>query len=548
MMIHELSKCALYALLVVGIAAAADNSAPPTGKPGGRPVPVPSPSSPTAPKQTNPPPKAPAPKSPTPTAPVVPNAPAVTAPIAPAPATPAQVPAKPVVTSVDGLDATPLEIEPLGLRFRPPVNCVMRTDGVGASAQWVVTERAESPRFILRISRLVAGDDKSSPAKQIDEYIKAMTERPNTDGSVTVFSVRDRRALQVGTCPAGLVYASIREADAVDAVRGYLLIQVSPTDFVVMSILVAEEDFASIAPLLEKSIQSIEFLGAEHVLASRQQRLARGDEFLRHLDEDSLRTALDPVAKPGTPPAKRWYRIARKLTDGTEVEVGYLTVMIMEGPQGAANPDRPQTKWDASEQEPGLLVHVQVRVLLDEKGSKVADTEGRYWMRWDRQREFWTSRTTQRMERKQQSSTQLGVRESPTPRVPRPVLEIADARSGELASNPRRLQVPESAYLSLAEAMVLPRLLVREGEAGDYGFNWFDPRSNKPAQRRDVLQKTPTGWQLETQSALEVSPSIQRLGPRGEMLRQDGEDGGFTEAIEPEALLKLWRSKGLPTG
>lgn len=423
----------------------------------------------------------------------------------------------------------------------------MRADGSGRAAQWTLAERTESPRFILKFTRLVAAKDITTPAEQIDEYIRAMSERPADPEGETLFSVRSRREFTLRDIPVGSVYATLREADGLGAVQGYYLLQSAPAEFVVVSALLAEEDFATVAPLLERSLQTAELLGEAELAATRRARVEHAEAFLQLLDEESLRSALDRAGAGNETPQPRWYRLGRTLTDGTEQEVGYMTILAIEGPQGAANPGRDPAKWDATERESGLLVRIQVRTLLDEKGTQVADTDGRYWVRWDRQREFWTSRTTQRAGKRAHTTTQLGVREAPTSGSPRPTLEIADSSNPAVDAKPRRLKVPDSAYLSLAEALVLPRLLARVGDPGDYSFNWFDPRSDRPTQRRDQLRRTEAGLELLSSSTPEAPPTRQRLGKRGELLRLDADDGGFTQAIEPLDLVKLWRQKGLPT-
>ena len=90
----------------------------------------------------------------------------------------------------DGLDPKYLEFEVLGMRFRPPVQSIMRADGSGITAQWTISERADPPRFVLRVSRLVASDATSTPAQQIDAYVKSVSERPSPNA---VFAVRSRK-------------------------------------------------------------------------------------------------------------------------------------------------------------------------------------------------------------------------------------------------------------------------------------------------------------------------------------------------------------------
>ncbi len=101
----------------------------------------------------------------------------------------------------------------------------MRADGAGLSATWTVSERADPPRYILRISRLIASVPESSPSAQMDEFIKSVSARP---ASETTFAVRERRELQLSGQPAGLLYTTLTEGtgeDEVAAVQGYLIIQ-----------------------------------------------------------------------------------------------------------------------------------------------------------------------------------------------------------------------------------------------------------------------------------------------------------------------------------
>ncbi|MBL9141096.1 MAG: hypothetical protein JNK53_04455, partial [Phycisphaerae bacterium] len=174
------------------------------------------------------------------------------APVAPAPA-----PSRP---AADGLETDALVIEPLGLRFRPPANSIMRSDGVGRTAQWTLTERSDSPKYIMKVTRLVVAAEQSTPAAQIDEYIRSMSERPADAENATVFSVKSRQSFKVGSAPAGLVYATLRESDGLAAIQGYFMLQSEANEFLVISVLMAEEDFATVSPMLERSFRTAELV------------------------------------------------------------------------------------------------------------------------------------------------------------------------------------------------------------------------------------------------------------------------------------------------
>jgi hypothetical protein len=283
--------------------------------------------------------------------------------------------------SPDGLSAEPLVLESLGLRFRPPANTVMRADGTGLGATWTLSERAEPARFILRISRLVASTPSSSPAQQMDGLVTAANERPATD---TVFKVLDRREFTIAGQPAGLLYTSLREGtgdETITANQGYLLVQTEANEFIVISSLIAEPDFPAMRALLDRSFATIALITSEEVAKSRADRITAAERLLAGFDEATLRRALDPLPPRATLPAPRWYRISRHLADGTEQESGYMTMMVVEASQGDANPDRQAKDWTPEEKERGILVRLQARTLLDEKGTMVSDTDSRVWLR-----------------------------------------------------------------------------------------------------------------------------------------------------------------------
>ena len=446
----------------------------------------------------------------------------------------------------DGLDPTPLDFELLGMRFRAPAGSVMRADGQGPNAVWIVSERAETPRYILRVTRLVASEPTSSPAKQIDALIKSVSERPAPD---LVFAVLDREEFNLGERPAASLYTSLREGsgeDEVSAVQGYFMVQIAPNEFIVISSLVAEQDFRAVRPLLDRSFRTMEIEDPGVVAAARDARVQRGAALLASLDEAALRKALDAPGPDGAAPAPHWFRMTRTLSDGTVREEGYMTLLAVEAEQGLANPDRSPKEWTAEEREKGLAVRVQVRLLGDERGTAFVDTDARYWMRWDRGREFWTVRTTARSGKTSKTSSQLGIRTEPSAGMPRPTLQVATVNLDVPAEEPKRWNIP-TAYLSQAEALLLPRLLPRPDAPVDLGFYWFDARSGRMTQRMDRVRPSGAGFVLETRATLEAPFLEQQCDASGQVERRAADDGTVIEKIEPKALLELWQRKGLPT-
>jgi hypothetical protein len=233
------------------------------------------------------------------------------------------------------------------------------------------------------------------------------------------------------------------------------------------------------------------------------------------------------------------------VSDGSVQETGYMTLSAVEAEQGAANPDSAPKDWTPEEREKGLAVRVRVRTLLDERGTAVLDTDARYWMRWDRGREFWTVRSTTRSGARARTATQLGIRTPPSAGMPRPMIQVATVDLDRPATEPRKWPVPP-AYVSQPEALLLTRLLPGS-EASDFGFYWFDPASGRMAQRSDRVVPGSAGFTVLTRPTPEAPLLEQRCDASGRIERRSGDDGSMIEAIEPKALLDLWRRKGLPT-
>jgi hypothetical protein len=468
----------------------------------------------------------------------------------------ANAPTRPVPASVsnnqsskssprDGLDPQPTEFEVLGARVRLPAGSAMRSEGVGVNALWIVSERSATPRFVLRFSRLVASEATSSPRAQVDAYVKSVSERPAPD---TVFSVLDRTEFMLGDRPAASLYTSVREGtgdEEISAVQGYFIVQVAPNEFLVISSLMPADGFEAVRPLLDRCFRTVEVRGTEELAAERAGRFMRGEALIATLDEKRLRALVDPPGDGGAPPAPRWFRISRAVSDGSVQETGYMTLSAVEAEQGAANPDSAPKDWTPEEREKGLAVRVRVRTLLDERGTAVLDTDARYWMRWDRGREFWTVRSTTRSGARARTATQLGIRTPPSAGMPRPMIQVATVDLDRPATEPRKWPVPP-AYVSQPEALLLTRLLPGS-EASDFGFYWFDPASGRMAQRSDRVVPGSAGFTVLTRPTPEAPLLEQRCDASGRIERRSGDDGSMIEAIEPKALLDLWRRKGLPT-
>ena len=115
-----------------------------------------------------------------------------------------------------------------------------------------------------------------------------------------------------------------------------------------------------------------------------------------------------------------------------------------------------------------------------------------------------------------------------------------------MTRDPSVWPVPPS-YLSQAEALLIGRLLPRDGSfEGDFADYVYDSRESRIPQRKETWTRTAAGWKLESRVAGSNSVMTQDFDAEGHRVRRVDIDGTITQAITPEALKSLWKSKGLP--
>jgi hypothetical protein len=94
--------------------------------------------------------------------------------------------------------------------------------------------------------------------------------------------------------------------------------------------------------------------------------------------------------------------------------------------------------------------------------------------------------------------------------------------------------------------MVLTRLLPPGTEPGRWGFYWFDPRSGRVVQRVDERRPAPDGAEVATRRTLESPEVLDLVDAQGILLRRTADDGAVVERTTAQAMLDLWKRKGLP--
>jgi hypothetical protein len=301
-----------------------------------------------------------------------------------------------------------------------------------------------------------------------------------------------------------------------------------------------------VLPLLERSLASIRVEPPETLVFWESDVLESGRQRLARFSPEKLLAAADG--------AERWHRLRRVSADGATTEVGAFMVRAVPAPRGLLDPARDPASLRASEQEPGVLVAIEARMLPPETppGEQPTwlDVSLRAWLALDRSSESWSMRRTIRGDRREPSVAETGVRLSPSAGQPRPVLEVIEASREAMSREPRRWTLPDEPFLSQVEAVLMgPLLAAGAREPGEFAWRTYDRTLGDVTRRLEVLVplKESGGFEVRTLTHPDdPAPMVQRFDADGRLRERRDPDGTITEAIELEALRRLWRSKGLP--
>jgi len=437
-----------------------------------------------------------------------------------------------------------VSLDAIGVTLRVPKGAIV--ERLANQTSYRIDDGNDPPRFLIRAQSMVASAARSSPQLQFDQHRDFLIEKG------TEFTTLRDIDFQVSGSPAKLAFLAMPMGDGVTAITGWLLIQTGPNTFVAFSIISSGVDFPVAEEALAASFSTISLTALEHATAVQAEKLDRSKRFLASLTPQRLRAAADGK--------NRWYRVYRPGggRDGGDMELGYLRIRAYEAERGEVS-ESSRLRSNAPP-EPGLLVEVTAKLLVGGDPAHTVDVLSRYWQSWDRQSETWSMVSTERVAKQSKTQGQSGWRSPPMSTGERgSVLTVVNSELSKATSASEQLrardevdwEVPADGYLNQAEVILLGSLLPRDASyEGDYSFYYYDTRSNKLPQRIDRWSRETDGsgrWMLLTRPSTDSGEMKQLYTADGERVRRIDADGLVTEVIDHGDLLRIWRSKGLPT-
>lgn len=443
-----------------------------------------------------------------------------------------------------------LPLEGLGLSVRLPDGAEASTREVAGKSATAILLPNELGYVIVQVARSGPGDLTTRDAEA--RLLERLLGEPGGDdparyrADVPVRTTRGEllgasEPIEIGEAPDGraltlrpfyLVLAA-RDADDPSA-RGYALLGRTAGEFIAFELFARPERLEPARAVFESILASVDISQAAGFSDERERRIAAGVAALAAIGNAGVGATIDGFEE-------RWERYYRPgARRGDDQEIGYRRVRAHRGRRGEVG-DSPPERWTASEQQPGYVVTIDARFLLD--GGGTLDTRAAYFLSEDRESEFWTIRNglRRRGDDRPASWTEIGTRDGRSMRV--------SIRRGRAAPQVIQPVFETAGYLSRVEAILLPELLLASGRPGEFAFYTYDHNAEKVLYREDDLTRSDGSQTLWTLTTSRAEAEIQRAvyDDEGRLLRVELGDGVRIEPVNARELLGLWQRKGLPT-
>jgi hypothetical protein len=314
-----------------------------------------------------------------------------------------------------------------------------------------------------------------------------------------------------------------------------------PGRLMVFAVVYAAADDARLKPIFANCFNTIRLQRPAEVVSERESRLDAGRRLLETFTPPRLRSLVG---------RSQWYRLYQPGATG-DTEIGYSLLEVREGKRGELNPGRLERNYAEAEQQTGLLVSVQARLVQNPELGSYIDSEQLYWMDWDRSQEAWSVRATIRQGDIEMSEAETGVRTPPLSPANLGAITVIRSDSQFRARSPYEWRVPE-AYLSQPEHWILGALLPHDvDQPREFSFYFFQSSRIEISQRIDRwerLEQSPPRWKLSTRPRPDDDPTISIFDDVGMLLQQTRPDGTVTVTSTSDQIRRRWETSGLRWG
>ncbi len=356
-----------------------------------------------------------------------------------------------------------------------------------------------------------------------------------------------RETREINGWAAEVLYLQIASVGGEDSAYGYAVFMPTDTTVALFALQTTISDLAKAKPYFELMVDSTRIVDPTDAAARRAMGVEAGIAFFQSLTADDFEAVLAQLGKDW-----RYERFSKPAATGDEsdaTELGYRRTRFLLGTRGDLKTGADRGSSGPGDRQKGYLVFQEARILHDEQ---IIDVAAGYFVSPDRSLESWTIRQSIKGSSPGSSSLRDDLREQSVV-VETGVRNRADLtisrRSGGSPVKTIHPAIEGAGYISRAEVLLLPYLLMHKGGAGDHRFYAFNQAADRVTLRVDMLEaptpERPT-W-VHTSSPSEGSPGqTATYSGRMELVKAERGDGQVWEPITLRRLYDLWTEKGLP--
>lgn len=438
------------------------------------------------------------------------------------------------------LDPIPITVEGLGLSIRPPVGYELSTNIRGG----LITSSIRLPGDLGAVGLQLRANADEPDLIEIERrvIVQLLDLPPETEGLTIDSQVSTIEGDLLGRSPiinstSRIIrpfYFSLHEGKK-DVRRGVAIVPLSATEHAMITLITRPAAFDEARQIFEVMLGTIETADIDSVDRRRGEAIGAGVGLLSGLSVADYDAVVEDVPEQ----FERIYRPAPGGAESDEVEVGYRRVRAWIGPRSDLMTREPDPTRAPSDTD-GYLLRIDGLVFLDD--GQRADSRSTYFLSRDRRREAWTVEMAMRDARgsKPEIWTEIGARSGRSMTV--------QISSGDKASHTARPLIEGEGYISRLESYLLPQLLIRAGEPGEFAFYSYDQAAEANRIRFFTLERPedrPDTWQVTTRR-LNEQTDASTFNEFGRLIRSESSDGLIKRPIEFRRLYQIWDAKGLP--
>lgn len=350
-----------------------------------------------------------------------------------------------------------------------------------------------------------------------------------------------REVREINGWPAEVFYLQLASVGGEDAAYGYAVFMPTGNTVARFELQTTAADLARAKPYFEAMVNSTRIEDPDVAAAERAVGVEAGIAFFQSLTPDDVETVIKKLGSDWR--AERFYQPSPSGSDRDAVELGYRLTKFAVGKREDLKDPSERRGSSPEDRQKGYLVFQKARIL---NGDQMYDVDAGYFVTPDRSQEMWTIRQAVRSVSKPTAPAaglvvETGVRNRSDLTISRtagggPVQTIHPAIEG-------------TGYISRAEVMLLPRLLMAKDAPGDYRFYAFNQSADRVTLREDRLEAPGEGetlWRYTSRPSESAQARVTTYDSKMQLVRAEGADEQVWEPMSVRNLFDLWKQKGLP--